>query len=45
MEAGLMKVVWCLNRNWTHDSYFTLHKPTILLITMGEMSGYHCCIM
>jgi len=24
MEAGLMKVVWCLNRSWTLDSYFSL---------------------
>ena len=29
MEAGLMKVVQCLNRNWTHDSYFSLRESTV----------------
>jgi len=26
VEAGLMKVVRCLNKSWTHDSYFSLSK-------------------
>jgi len=29
MEAGLMKVVRCLNRSWTHDSSFSLCRPTV----------------
>jgi len=29
MEAGLMKIVCCLNRSWAHDSYFTLCMPTV----------------
>jgi len=24
-----MKVVQCLRRSWTHDSYFSLRKPTV----------------
>jgi len=39
MEAGLMKVVQCLNRSWTCDSYFSLCKPTVQLIN-GRMSRY-----
>jgi len=39
MEAELMKVVWCLNRSWTHDSYFNLHRTTIQLINRGKVSG------
>src|SRR6218665_2198059 len=27
MEAGLMKLVQSLNRSWTYDSYFSLHRP------------------
>jgi len=27
MEAGLLKKVWSVNRSWTPDSYFSLHKP------------------
>jgi len=23
MEAELMKVVWCVNRSWTRDIYFS----------------------
>jgi len=29
MKAGLMKVVRCLNRNWTHASYLSLRRPTV----------------
>jgi len=29
MEARLMKVVQSLNRSWTHNSYFSLHRPTV----------------
>src|SRR6218665_1953191 len=35
MEAGLMKIVWSVNRGWTHDSYFRLRRP----IHQGEVSG------
>jgi len=29
MEVGLMKVVLWLNRSWTHNSYFSLCRPTV----------------
>jgi len=29
MEGGLMKVVWCLNRSWTHDSYLILRRTMV----------------
>src|SRR6218665_535383 len=35
IEAGLMKIVWSVNRNLTHDSYFSLCRP----INPGEKSG------
>jgi len=28
IKAGLMKVVRCLNRSWTHDSYCSLRRAT-----------------
>jgi len=27
IDAGLIKVVQCLNRSWTRYSYFILHRP------------------
>jgi len=36
MEAGLMKVVWCLCRSWTHFSYFNLQYSW----STEEMSWY-----
>jgi len=42
MEAGLIKVVQYLNRNLTHDSYFSIRRHTVLLMKgkrLGEMSG------
>jgi len=29
MEAGFMKVVQCLNRSWTHDSYFSVCRSMV----------------
>jgi len=29
MGDELMKVVRCLNRSWTHVSYFSLCRPTV----------------
>src|SRR6218665_35374 len=31
LQAGLMKVVQCLNRSWTHGSYFSLHIGLIII--------------
>jgi len=34
MEAGLMKIVLCLNRSWTRDSYLNrIRRP---MVSMGE---------
>jgi len=32
MEAGLMKIVWSVTRDWTNDSHFRLNRkcPDIL---------------
>src|SRR6218665_1306295 len=27
MKASLIKIVQSVNRSWTHDSYFSLHRP------------------
>src|SRR6218665_1159278 len=29
IEARRMKVMWCSNRSWTHDNYFSLRRPTV----------------
>jgi len=42
MEAVLMKVVWRLNRRWTHDSYFRLHKYMALLTNRWKCPDTMC---
>jgi len=38
MEAGLMKVVQCLNISWTHNCYFIIRRPVVQLIIGGNVS-------
>ena len=35
MEAGLIEIVWSLNRSWIYDTYFGLHRALL----PGEKSG------
>jgi len=38
MEAGLMEIVWSLNRSWIYDTYFGLYRA----IHPEEKSGGKC---